>query len=344
MDAGGIVWNVAVSRDGKWIVSGTESGQVMVWNAESHKKVTEFKAHSNLMRALDVSPDGKMITTGSDDKTVCIWSLQTGQRLLSWQTWQHSFFVVAVKVSPNGAYIATATWFRHSVRIYSAHDDNLRFDIPVRVTLSENQSLAWTNNSSQLFALSYDRNIHCISVSNGATLSQWPIHNTSIPMCIALANNGTFIAVSVESSVSFWDVATHKKIGSVIKHTAHVGSIAISASYDIVVSGGKTITLRSLCDIIPLPYSDHVSANTRIRRLSNPNHFSDCCRLSLSGPWDARKQTQLISRRLLNCLSLIVTIFVHMSRAYVRSWVHLIGFLTSLSTRPKNCEARKYRP
>ena len=286
IDAESIVWNIAVSRDGKWIVSGTESGQVTVW--KSNEKVTEFKAHSNLMRALDVSPDGTMIATGSDDKTASVWSLPTGRRLLG--PFQHDFFVAAVKFSPHGCYFATATWFRHSVRIYSStlsHDGYLYKDFPIRVTLSENQSLAWTSDSSQLFTLSCDGYIHCINAPSGTTLSQWPIHNSSVPMCIALASNDTFIAVSAKSSISFWDVATHKKIGSVIKHTADIESMTISANYDIVVGGGKTITLRSLCDIIPLPYSDYVSATTRIRRLSNLDRVPDCCRPSRGGPWDA---------------------------------------------------------
>ena len=289
MDAGGIVWNIAVSRDGKWIVSGTECGQVTVWNAESHEKVIEFKAHNHLMRTLDVSPDGTKIVTGSDDKTASVWSLQTGRRSVG--PWQHSFFVPAVKFSPDGEYIATATWFRHSVRIYYpgcyGRSSSPWRNFQIRVTLSENQSLAWTSDSTQLFALSYDGNIHCLDMHTGTTLSKWPIPNSSIPMSIALASNDTFIAVSAESSISFWDVATHKQIGSVIRHTAYVGSIAISASYDIVVGGGKTITLRSLCDILPLPYSDYVSATVCIRWLSNLNCVPDCCRLSPSGPWGA---------------------------------------------------------
>ena len=265
MDAGGIVWNIAASRDGKWIVSGTESGQVTVWNAESHKKVTDFKAHSNLMRALDVSPDGTMIATGSDDKTVCVWSLQTGQRLRG--PWRHDSFMAAVKFSPNGTYIATATWFRNSVRIYHTSTNvcgDSYGEIPIKVTLSENQSLAWTGNADQLFALSHYGNIHYItnmSYWQKFSEAQWPIANSSSnPMCIALASNETFIAVSAESSVSFWDTTSHKKIGSIIKHTAYIESIAISANYDIVIGGGKTTTFRSLCDVLPSPYSDHVSA------------------------------------------------------------------------------------
>ena len=323
MDAGGIVWNIAVSRDGKWIVSGTESGQVTVWNTESHKKVTEFKAHNNLMRALDVSPDGTRIATGSDDKTVCVWSLQTGRRFLG--PLQHSFSVAAVRFSPNGYYIAAATWFRNSVRTYHSETGSLCSNFPIRVTLSENQSLAWASDSRQLFASSYYGKIHCPTVTDWNTFSeaQWPIDSSSNLTCIALASNETFIAVSAESSVSFWDTTSHKQIGSVIKHTAYVESITISANYHIVVGGGKAITVWSLCDILPLPYSDHVSATAHVRRLPNPNLFPDCCRISPSGPQGACRRTRLVSRRLLNYLSLIVMIFVHRSRAYMRSWVRI---------------------
>ena len=47
MDAESPVCDIAVSRDGKWVVGGMESGWVAVWNAESHSKVTEFKAHND---------------------------------------------------------------------------------------------------------------------------------------------------------------------------------------------------------------------------------------------------------------------------------------------------------
>ena len=67
------VFNIAVSQDEKWVVSGTRSGLVTVWNAESYSKVTELTAHNDWVRAVNVSPDGTKIATGSEDETV--WSL-----------------------------------------------------------------------------------------------------------------------------------------------------------------------------------------------------------------------------------------------------------------------------
>ena len=255
MDAGGIIFNIAVSRDGKWVVSGTWSGLVTVWNVDSHSKVTELKALDELVRAVDVSPDASRIATGSDDKIVCIWSPSTAERLLG--PLEHARRLVAVKFSPNGCLIATATLDRE-VRVYDSQNGGLLVEFPIKVGSTLNQSLAWASDSKQLFALSCDGNINCLDVSTGTTLSKWAIHSRDKARCIALASNGSFIAVSANSSISFWDPATREQIGSVINHTHGVCSMAISTNYDLVSGGEKTVTLRRLRDILPSRYFDDV--------------------------------------------------------------------------------------
>ena len=97
MNAGSPVYNITVSRDGMWVVSGTHGGLVTVWNSESHSKWTEFGGHREEVFAVDVSPDATKIATGSRDKTACVWSLSTGQLLLD--PFRHDFWVAAVKAS-----------------------------------------------------------------------------------------------------------------------------------------------------------------------------------------------------------------------------------------------------
>ena len=127
-----------------------------------------------------------------------------------------------------------------------------------------NQSLTWANDSKQLFALSRDGKTHCLDVSTGTTLSKWAIHSSHMAKCIALASSGTFIAASADSSISFWDTATREQIGTVIKHTHCIRSMAISASYNLVVGRDKTITLRELCDILPSRYFDNVRLHEKL--------------------------------------------------------------------------------
>jgi WD40 repeat protein len=254
MNAGSSVFNIAVSRDGKWVVSVTQSGRVTVWNAESHSKVTEWKAHDNRVRAVDVSPDGTRIATGSYDRTACVWSFSTGKHLLG--PLQHDGWVVAVKFSFDGRLIATAT-FNHDVRVHDSQNGRLLVTFPVQVYSLSNQSLAWATDGKTLFALTLG-SIDCLDVFTGTTLSKWAIHSSGKAKCIALASNGTFIAVSENSSVSFWDTATNERIGSVIEHTHVIWVMAISEKYDLVSGGQKTVTLSGLYGILPSRYFDNV--------------------------------------------------------------------------------------
>ena len=257
MDAERPVFNIAVSQDEKWVVSGTDSGLVTVWNTESYSKVSEWQAHSNWVRAVDVSPDGTRIATGSRDKTVCVWALSTGERLLG--PFKHFNTMAAVKFSPNGRLIATATW-NHDVRVRDSQNGRLLVEFPIKVYSFLNQSLAWASDNKQLFVLSRDSNIHCLDVSTGTTLSQWPINSSNDAQCIALGSNGTFIVASTPSSVSFWDTTTHKQIKCVVPHTPSIIAMAISSNYDIVTAGANKITVCSLRDVLPSPYCDDVSA------------------------------------------------------------------------------------
>jgi len=252
---------IAVSRDGKWIVSGTWDGLVTVWNAETHSKVSQFRAHhcDHPVYAVDISPDGTKIATGSDDHTACVWSLSTGEQLLG--PWAHRDTVGVTKFSPDGRLIATVTcndsW---AVWVYDSQNDSLLVKFPVKVyDLDFDQSIAWANDSKQLFALSHDSYIHHVDVSAKTTLSKWRIHSGLNARRIALASDGTFIATSAGSSVSLWNTMSHKRIGPVIKYTHPVTSMAMSSNYDLVTSGGYSITLRALCGTSPSPSVDNVS-------------------------------------------------------------------------------------
>ena len=259
MDAGSTVVRIAVSRDGTWIVSTARYGRETVWDTQSHAKVIEFRGHNWGVLAVDISPDGTRFATGSDDGTVRVRSLSTGKQLLG--SFRHSWIniVVAVAFSPDGRFIASATrMFRGSVRVYDTHNSRLVVDKPIRVGSLCNHSLAWAGLGKELLALSKDGNIHCIDVATGTTLSKWAIHTNNNPRCIALASDGTFIAASANSSVSFWDIATHQQIGPLIHHPVTVKYMAISANYDLTISGGKKMILRKLPDILPSSYFDHV--------------------------------------------------------------------------------------
>ena len=256
MDAGSTVSSIAVSQDGKLVLSGMVGGEVMVWNTETREKVNEFKRHSKPVLAVDISPDAMKIVTGSEDRTACIWGLESTRRLIALK---HDNPVAATKFSPDGRLVATATWDRDSIRIYDSENNQGLVEVPTRVSSAFNQSLAWAGDSKQLFALSHDGTINCLDVSIGTKVFQWPIHRREYPTCIALSRNGTFIAASDGSSVSFWDAMTYQQIGQVIQDDRFVKFMTLSPN-GLATGGDKTIMFRSLCDILPSSYCGDGSA------------------------------------------------------------------------------------
>ena len=75
--------SVAVSPDGRRIVSGSDDRTVAVWDLESGTRIHQLTGHQKEVNSVAVSPDGRRIVSGSDDHTVAVWDLESGQRLAS---------------------------------------------------------------------------------------------------------------------------------------------------------------------------------------------------------------------------------------------------------------------
>lgn len=79
--------SIAVTPDGRFVISGDLNGRVQVWAVEDGRCVRSLDGHRHLpghgaqIRAVTVSPDGTTIASGSEDGTVRMWPLpQHGPR------------------------------------------------------------------------------------------------------------------------------------------------------------------------------------------------------------------------------------------------------------------------
>jgi hypothetical protein len=98
---------VAVSPDGRFIVSGSDDRTVKVWELESGRLLRSLEGHTDGVRAVAVSPDGRFIVSGSSDRTVKVWELESGRLLRSLEG--HTGWVNAVAVSPDGRFIVSGS-------------------------------------------------------------------------------------------------------------------------------------------------------------------------------------------------------------------------------------------
>ena len=268
------VLTVAVSKEGRYIVTGAKNGLVVVWDTTTQKKVVEIKGHSYWVVAVDVSPDSRTVGTASYKGMASIWDITTGQLLVG-PLQPSTTPLVALKFSANGSRIAISPYAQSSVRIHDTQNGHLLVDIPVRLSSSGNEPtvpLAWPSDDRQLFVISHDGNIQCFDASSGSLLSQWPIHSRCNPASIVLSNSGKFIAASADSSISFWDTSTHSQLGHIVAHTGSVQSIALSSDDRYLVSGGradKKVIVWNLRDVLPESYCHGLASESTVRNTTN---------------------------------------------------------------------------
>lgn len=75
------IWAVAVSRDGRWVITGgggLDHGELKVVEVETGI-VKKFEGHSRGISCIDISADSRLLASGSWDRTTRIWSLGTGE-------------------------------------------------------------------------------------------------------------------------------------------------------------------------------------------------------------------------------------------------------------------------
>ncbi|KAI6045469.1 hypothetical protein EDC04DRAFT_60648 [Pisolithus marmoratus] len=247
MKAGFKIFSIVVSQDGRWIVSG-DYGMVVVWNAATHEKTFEFTEHQYRVCAVDISSDSTRIASAGGG-TVRISSITSGIPLLP--LFRHPG-VLGVRFSPDGSRFATVS-SGSGVCIYSTHDGSVLFDSGFHgSTCSWPVSpLAWSSDGLELFVASTGK-ITCFNVSESSS-SEWSIHESRPG--VSIVSNGKFIACSAGSSVSLWDCASHKQIGSIIKHSTGINVVALSLSGGYLACGiGTNITIHNLRDVLPAQY------------------------------------------------------------------------------------------
>jgi hypothetical protein len=100
------VTSVAVTPDGKCVVSGSGDNTVRLWELATGQEVRRFTGHESTVRSVAVTPDGKYVVSGSADNTVRLWELATGQEVRRFTG--HELWVNSVAVTPDGQYVVSA--------------------------------------------------------------------------------------------------------------------------------------------------------------------------------------------------------------------------------------------
>ena len=119
---GGPVKGLALSPDGRWLVSTSFDYTAVLWSVKDFSERRTLIGHEAAVNAAAFSPDGRYLVTAGDDRTLRVWRLEDLLNLSKEPVPRvlngHTAKVVHLAFSADGRRLASSSW-DHTVGIWS---------------------------------------------------------------------------------------------------------------------------------------------------------------------------------------------------------------------------------
>jgi WD40 repeat protein len=191
--------SLAMSADGKRLVSGDYSGEIMVRDATDGRVLRRF--HNPRPQALALSKDGTVLFAGMYDGALFLWDTNTGNL---YGTRNFGDGINSIALSPDGSTVALALAVRDGVvRLWEPATGKFRGDL--RGHHDEVLRVVWSGDGKSLLTASRDATA-CLWSSTGGLLRTFQQH-LGIVETVAFSPNGQkVVSAGDDQSAILWNV------------------------------------------------------------------------------------------------------------------------------------------
>ena len=276
-----LVGAVALSPDGKYVVTGSWDKTARLWDVRTGKEIRQFIGHTDCVDIVAFSPDGSnILTSGCDgttklwdtisgaelrrfdgaaavyslggkavltsiDNSISLWDVISGQKIKEFTTPEDTEVYYPI-LSPDGKYLLAGD----SAGI--AHLWDLQTDQEVQKFTGHTSTVFWvafSPDGKSVLTGSYDTTARLWDISTGKELQRFTGH-TNVIFCVAFSPDGkTIFTGSDDKTARVWNAQSGQELG---RFTSPAGVLNISVSSDgnFLLTGSRDGVAR-LWDINP---------------------------------------------------------------------------------------------
>jgi len=242
MYSGGNSYNVAISKDGKYMAAATAGDEadlnanlIILWNGKSEKPLWQYHASGNF-HDVSLSDDGEFITgsTGCPDRRFYLFSQDSNNPIIRTEPLTRDSPVHRAKISADGRLAAVGSEADDGAVFLFSKDSQKevwKFSTPQRSSV---RALNFTPNGQYIGAATFGGDAYIFDKAKNTPLASWKV-NASLGG-IDIADDGSFIATGgTDNKLYILDRNTKSK--TEIPFNEYIEEVDISANGKYIAAG-----------------------------------------------------------------------------------------------------------
>jgi hypothetical protein len=253
------VFSLAITADGKTLVSGSADKTIKLWDLATGKEQTTLKWRASGVYSLSIAADSKILAAGSFDGTIVLWDLATGKQLATLEGHSDD---VSVALTADGRTLASGSLDKtEAVKIWDVATGKPRQTLQTEKV----RTVAISGDGKTLAWATWNKTVTVWDVIKGREKARLHPTNDGVNSLAFSADGRELASFSpTEQKVKLWEVATCHERVAFEGRVRGVLSLALTADGRTLAAGrdngtvklwdastGKEMTiLRSDADVI----------------------------------------------------------------------------------------------
>ncbi len=230
---------IAISPDGKKILSGGRDNTVRLWDVATGKELFRLSNHTKMINSVIFTPNGQKAISASGDETIKVWNLESGKELFTLfdDDWENGW-VDTVILIPNSHKIISS--HNHNYEILKIWDFETGEKLLTLTGKNDSvSSLLVTQDGKRAISGSRDGRISIWDLSLGEKLNTLSGHNSQIYSLALFPDDQHLVSTAGDNTIKIWSLCEEKIIATFIAESAMICCLVILEEM-LIITGDWT--------------------------------------------------------------------------------------------------------